>query len=216
MGKAWRNSREEHNWMEGTEGRRESGHVPQRIVWERAPERKLRALCAANLPVSTHAAPPLRRGSVGRIRSLTLLLLCSPSLRKFASVWRVERVTKAETSAWWSPGQNQPHGVTEEGPVLCRGKWNLLMNNELSLLLEMGMASATRIRLAREKNVLNIFPTFRCASIFSCRDWEIALLSWLYFHHLTVSIWRAFPSRHKTWGTGRAKNHNKRANPCDP
>ena len=38
----------------------------------------------------------------------------------------------------------------------------------------------------------------------------------MYFHHLTVSIWRAFPSRDKTWQTGRAKNHNKRANPCNP
>ena len=27
-----------------------------------------------------------------------------------------------------------------------------------------------RISLAREKNLLNIFPTNRCASIFSCRD----------------------------------------------
>ena len=72
------------------------------------------------------------------------------------------------------------------------------------------------LSLAREKNLLNIFPTNRCASIFSCRDWEIALLSWLYFHHLTISIWKAFPSRDKTWRTGRAKNHNKRANPCNP
>ena len=79
-----------------------------------------------------------------------------------------------------------------------------------------GQLQGGTISLAREKNLLNIFPTNRCASIFSCRDWEIALLSWLYFHHLTVSIWRAFPSRDKTWQTSRAKNHNKRANPCNP
>ena len=94
-----------------------------------------------------------------------------------------------------------------DGTKVRAQKWRYM-----SFLLSIFLGNKPR----KGKESAEYFPHQQMCKYLFLSQLKIALLSWLYFHHLTVSIWRAFPSCDKTWQTGRAKNHNKRANPCNP